>query len=101
MIRALLLIPIIALTASVAARAQTAHSGIVHGTIVRVDYLRERMLLREQRNKTLNVNILPSTNIQGKNGGYCTIADLKRGANVEIFTSVRGTRTEAQIIKLQ
>jgi len=42
---------------------------------------------------------LPSTNIVGKNG-YHTIADLKKGEHVEVYTSVRGARTDAEIIKL-
>ena len=83
MIRALLVLSIVVLT----------------GRIVSIDYLREKMLLAESRNRTATVYVLPSTNIVGKNG-YHTIADLKKGAHVEIYTSVRGTRTNAEIIKL-
>lgn len=100
-VRRLLVIATIALATTLPVQAETTHSGIVHGTIVRVDYLREKMLLREARKKVVYVYILPSTNIQGKHDGYCTIADLKRGANVEVFTSVRGTRTNAEVIKLR
>ena len=74
---------------------------MVLGKIIGIDYVREKMLLREPRNKTVNVDILPSSYIVGKRDVYCTIADLKRGANVEILTSVRGTRTDAEIIKLK
>lgn len=73
---------------------------VLTGKILSIDYLHEKMLLREPRNRTVNVYILPSTNIEGKHDGYHTIADLKKGANVEIYTSVRGTRTDAEIIKL-
>ena len=78
-----------------------AHDGgIVTGRIVTVDYVRGIMNLREAH-RTVDVYVLPSTNIQGKKNDYYTIADLKRGENVEVFTSVKGTRTSAQIIKLK
>lgn len=73
---------------------------VLSGRIITIDYLREKMLLAESRNRTATVYILPSTNIVGKNDGYHTIADLKKGAHVEVYTSVRGTRTDAEIIKL-
>ena len=72
---------------------------VLTGRIVSVDYLREKMLLAESRTRTATVYILPSTNIVGKNG-YHTIADLKKGEHVEVYTSVRGARTDAEIIKL-
>ncbi|HTX03827.1 MAG TPA: hypothetical protein VMD07_09125 [Candidatus Acidoferrales bacterium] len=84
MIRALLVLSLVVLT----------------GKIVGIDYLREKMLLAQPRKRTVNVYILPSTTIQSKNDGYHSIADLKKGAHVEIYTSVRGTRTDAEIIKL-
>ena len=73
---------------------------VLTGKIVGIDYLGEKMLLREKRNHTVNVYILPSTTIEGKNDDFQTIADLKKGANVKIFTSVRGTHTDAEIIEL-
>jgi hypothetical protein len=57
--------------------------------------------LRADRSRTMEVYVLPSTNIQGKSNGYYTIADLKKGSSVDVFTSVMGTRTNAQIIKLK
>jgi hypothetical protein len=74
---------------------------VLRGSVVRIDYIRGRMLVREQRKRTVDVYILPSTNIEGKNNGYHTIADLKKGTHVEILTSVRGTHTDAEIIKLR
>jgi hypothetical protein len=74
--------------------------GVIAGKIVSVDYVRGMMSLRDA-NRTIDVFVLPSTNIQSKQNGYSTISDLKKGASVEIFTSVVGTRTNAQIIKLK
>jgi hypothetical protein len=81
--------------------ADKAHDGgVLAGKIVGIDYVRGIMNLRDGR-RTHDVYVLPSTNIQGKQNAYYTIADLKRGENVEVFTSVNGTRTNAQIIKLK
>jgi len=73
---------------------------VLTGRIAAIDYLGQKMLLAEPRSRTVPVYILPSTNIIGKNDGYHTIADLKKGANVKVYISVRGTRTDAEIIEL-
>jgi len=79
-----------------------AHDGgVLNGTVVGIDYVRGVMSLRAEKKGMLDVYVLPSTNIQGKRTGYYTIADLKKGANVEVFTSVVGSRTNAEIIKLK
>ena len=74
--------------------------GVIAGKILGVDYQRGVMSLRAGRG-TIDVYVLPTTNIQGKSSNYHTIADLRRGQNVEVFTSVQGPRTNAQIITLK
>ena len=81
------------------AQERSRDGGIVAGRILGVDYVRGIMSLHAARGN-VDVYVLPSTNILGKSG-YNTIADLKKGSSVEIFTSVVGTRTNAQIIKLK
>lgn len=79
-----------------------AHDGgVVAGTVTGIDYVRGIMSMRADKRGPMDVYVLPSTNIQGKSSGYFTITDLKKGSNVEVFTSVVGTRTNAQIIKLK
>ena len=48
----------------------------------------------------IDVRVVPGTNIQGRAPGYHGIADLVRGARVEIFASRVGDRYIAQIIRL-
>lgn len=75
--------------------------GVLAGTITAIDYVRGIMSMRADKRGAMDVYVLPSTNIQGKSNGYFTISDLKKGSSVEVFTSVVGTRTNAQIIKLK
>ncbi|MGH7660569.1 MAG: hypothetical protein ACRENA_06600 [Vulcanimicrobiaceae bacterium] len=80
----------------------SAHDGgIVHGSIVSIDYFERRMEVRARRNQLVDMYILPSTSIQGKAGGYHSIADLKKGETVDVLTSIEGRRTNAEIIKLE
>ena len=88
--------------AAPAAVPEHAHDGgVVTGTVVGIDYVRGLMSLKADKKGTLDVYVLPSTNIQGKPNGYYTIADLKKGANVQVFTSIVGSRTNAEIIKIK
>lgn len=75
--------------------------GMLHGPILRIDYIEGRMVMRDRRKKNVDVYILPSTSIQGPASGYHTIADLKRGAIIDVLTSVEGRRTNAEIIKIR
>jgi len=83
------------------APAHARDGGVLSGKIVGIDYVRGWMSVRAPHNRMVDVYVMPSTNIQGRTSGYYTIADLKRGENVEVFTSVIGSRTNAQIIKLK
>ena len=79
-----------------------AHDGgVVHGSIVSIDYFDRRMELRARRNRLVDVHILPSTSIQAKASGYHSIADLKKGETVDVLTSIVGGRTNAEIIKIE
>jgi hypothetical protein len=75
--------------------------GVVHGSIVFIDYFERRMEVRARRNRVVDVYILPSTSIQGKAAGYHSIADLKKGETVDVLTSIEGRRTNAEIIKIE
>jgi hypothetical protein len=87
---------------SAKASPSLAHDGgVVHGSIVSIDYFERRMELRARRNRLVDVHILPSTSIQGKASGYHSIADLKKGETVDVLTSVVGHRTNAEIIKIE
>lgn len=75
-------------------------AGIVSGQVTSVDYQRGLLAVLSGGRK-IDVTVLPSTNIQGKGGGYHSIAEIVRGAQVEIFTSIAEGKYTAQIIRLR
>ncbi len=70
--------------------------GIITGKISSVDYQRNVMIV----NKT-DIEVMPSTQIQGNAAGYHAITDLKRGMSVEVYTSQVDGKYFAQIITLR
>jgi hypothetical protein len=89
--------------ASVAAepRVPKAHdAGVVEGSITAVDYQRSVITVATSKRGKIDVRVVPGTNIQGRAPGYHGIADLVRGARVEIFASQVGDRYIAQIIRI-
>jgi hypothetical protein len=82
------------------ASAPKASGGIVSGQVTSVDYQRG-VLGVQSGGRKIDVTVLPSTNIQGKGSGYHSIAEISRGAHVEIFTSQSDGKYTAQIIRLR
>gem|GEM_PF-1886394 len=81
--------------------APKATAGVLSGQVTSVDYQRG-ILAVSSGGRTVDVTVLPSTSIQGKGSGYHSIAEIVRGAHVEIFTSVGADgKITAQIIRLR
>ncbi len=80
--------------------APKATAGIVAGQVTSVDYQRGLLGVMSGGHR-VDVTVLPSTSIQGKGNGYHSIAEISRGAQVEIFTSVSEGKITAQIIRLR
>jgi hypothetical protein len=78
---------------------RSSNGGVINGLVESVDYQRG-ILAVNARGKKMEVTVLPSTSIQGPGGGYHSIAEITRGAQVQIFTSVAEGKWTAQIIKL-
>ena len=76
------------------------YGGILEGPIVDIDYRRAIITIFSHRLGRVDVQVMPSTNIQGRNNDYESITDLTRGTRVRIFTSRAGDQYTAQIIKL-
>ena len=75
-------------------------AGVVSGQIAAVDYQRGVLSVLTQQHGRIDVRVLPSTNIHGRNDAFLTIGDLNRGSRVEIFLSTVGGHYVAQIIRL-
>jgi hypothetical protein len=74
-------------------------AGTIRGEIQSVDYGTGLITVRTSRGP-VQVSVLPSTSIY-VHGQYATLADLRRGANVEISVSEVDGRLVAQIIHLK
>ena len=75
-------------------------AGVVTGQIASVDFQRGLLSVLTQQHGRIDVRVLPSTNIHGRNDAFLTIGDLNRGSRVEIFLSTVGGHYVAQIIRL-
>ncbi len=80
--------------------APKATAGVISGQVTSVDYQRGLLGVMSSGRK-VDVTVLPSTSIQGKGSGYHSIAEIARGAQVQIFTSVSEGKVTAQIIRLR
>ena len=74
-------------------------AGVVRGEIQNVDYGTGNITVRT-KNGPLEIAVLPSTSIY-VHGQYATLADIRRGASVEISVSEVDGRLVAQIIHLK
>ena len=90
-----MIVPAPVATAAAAAE-HPRDGGIIAGKISSVDYQHNVMIV----NKT-DIEVMPSTQIQGSDAGYHGITDLKRGMLVEVYTSQIDGKYIAQIITLR
>ena len=105
LVLALLLFPIAASAAPSAAPAPgddraARDGGVIDGRITAVDYQKNTIVVDGRGRGRVTVTVMPSTSIQGKDAAYHTITDLKAGERVQIFSSLVGDSTIAQIIKI-
>jgi hypothetical protein len=76
--------------------------GTIEGRVASIDYHSGRMTVDVPEGggkKSYSVLVVPGTNIQGQKD-FHTIADLKRGAHVQVLLSRHGSTNTAQIIRL-
>jgi hypothetical protein len=76
------------------------NAGSIRGHVIGVDYRSGIITVQNRRGRTLDILVLPSTNISGRSG-FQTIADISRGAQVHVIMSRRGDHFIAQIINLR
>jgi len=82
-----------------AAQDDAKAAGTIEGQVVAIDYGGSTMSV-ESGGKTIDVTILPSTNIEGGGNDFHSIADIKKGQKLRVLLSKRGSMYSAQIITL-
>jgi hypothetical protein len=76
------------------------NAGVIEGRVVSVDRAHGVMTVQSAHERYYDIMVLPSTNIQGHDGDFRTIADLDRGQRVRVFLSERDGIYFAQFIHL-
>lgn len=86
-------------SAMLAAAPKTHAQTSLHGRLMRVDYASDIILVRTNAGN-VEVRVLPSTAIVGKNHGNASLIDLHPGQTLDIDVSVSGAQVLAQIIRI-
>ncbi|HTV72532.1 MAG TPA: hypothetical protein VME66_02360 [Candidatus Acidoferrales bacterium] len=81
-------------------QSASRNAGVLEGRVVSVDREHGMMTIVSARGRYYDVVVLPSTNIQGHDGDFHTIADLERGQRVRVFMSQREGIYFAQFIHM-
>ncbi len=97
---ACLLAAVVSFLPAVARSDQGPRTAHVAGRVVSVDYTNAILVVRTQEGDR-TIAVMPSTDIDARNGGYGTIADIRPGRYVEIDASVTEGRIVAQIIYIR
>ena len=102
----LVLLPATAMATPTAAPSPSApdqvrNGGTINGRVTTVDYQGGNLGVDAGSLGRINVSIMPSTSIQGRDAAYHTITDLKPGERVQILSSIADGRYVAQIIRIR
>ena len=88
-------------SAAPSASGAARDGGSFTGRVTSVDYARNMLGVDAGARGRIDVTVMPSTSIQGKDAGYHTFTDLKTGELVKIFSSVTDGKYVAQIIQIR
>jgi hypothetical protein len=78
------------------------NGGTIDGRVTTVDYQGGILGIDAgSHGGRINVSIMPSTSIQGRDAAYHTITDLKPGERVQILSSIADGKYVAQIIRIR
>ena len=75
------------------------NAGSIDGQVVSVDYKSGRISVKAA-GMQYDVVVSPSTEFRGHNNNFHTIADIQKGAHVQVMMSQRAGTYTAQIIRL-
>jgi hypothetical protein len=84
-----------------AATDQVHNGGTIDGKVTAIDYQRNVLGIDAGARGRIDVTVMPSTSIQGKDSSYHTITDLKTGQRVQILSSIADGKYVAQIIRIR
>jgi hypothetical protein len=91
--------PSVSAAAGVALEAPGRSAGTIEGKVSEIDYRGSRMTVTAGK-RCYDILVQPSTSIVGKGKDFYEIADIKRGARVEVLLSEKAGAYIAQIIHL-
>ena len=80
---------------------QVHDGGTIVGKIITIDYQRNMLGVDAGGRRHIDVSVMPSTSIQGKDSGYHAFSDLKTGQYVQILSSIADGKYVAQIIRIR
>jgi hypothetical protein len=83
-----------------AAAGDARNGGTIDGRLTAVDFQRSVIGVDAGPHGRFEVDVMPSTSIEGKDSAYHAFTDLKAGQRVEIFSSISGGKYVAQIIRI-
>ena len=81
--------------------AEPKDGGVINGQVTAVDYQRSVIGIDTVNRGHLDVYVMPTTSIQGRDNAYHTLIDVKTGARVQVFSSIADGKYVAQIILLR
>jgi hypothetical protein len=84
-----------------AASTGVKDGGMITGKVTTVDYQRNVFGVDAGNRGRIDVWVMPSTSIQGKDSEYHTFTDLSRGMRVQILSSISDGKYVAQIIRIR
>jgi len=80
---------------------QVHNGGTIDGKVTGIDYQRSVLGVDAGARGRIDVTVMPSTSIQGKDSAYHAFTDLKAGQRVQILSSIAGGKYVAQIIRIR
>jgi hypothetical protein len=81
--------------------AQVHDGGAITGKITAIDYQLSVLAVNTGSRGRIDVSVMPSTSIQGRDSAYHAFTDLKAGQMVQIFSSIADGKYVAQIIRIR
>ena len=80
---------------------QVHNGGTIDGKVTTIDYQRSVLGIDAGARGHIDVTVMPSTSIQGKDSAYHAFTDLKAGQRVQILSSIADGKYVAQIIRIR
>jgi hypothetical protein len=80
---------------------QVHNGGTIDGKVAAIDYGRSMLWVNAGGRGRIDITVMPSTSIQGKDSAYHAFTDLKPGQRVQILSSIADGKYVAQIIRIR